>query len=106
MPYVIAFFAPPVALFLAHRPLQAIVAFACYILAWMGAFVGVAVPGLILFLFPIFILWFAAFWFMPAAYTVAIIHALSAGKGESARECRSRTAHRVVPAHGGVMAAC
>jgi hypothetical protein len=80
MPYVIAFFAPPVALFLAHRPLQAIVAFACYILAWMGAFVGVVVPGLILFLFPIFILWFAAFWFMPAAYTVAIIHALSAGK--------------------------
>jgi hypothetical protein len=79
MPYVVAFFAPPVALFLAHRPLAAIITLACYILVWMGTFAGLVVPGLILFLFPIFILWFAAFWFMPAAYTVAVIHAQSAG---------------------------
>jgi hypothetical protein len=80
MPYVIAFFAPPVVLFLAHRPLQAMIALACCILAWMGLFFGLVVPGLILFFFPIFVLWFAATWFMPATYTVAVIHAQSAGK--------------------------
>lgn len=79
MLYVIGFIASPVALFLVRRPLQAVIALACYILAWIGVLIGV-IPGMILYFYPIFILWFGLFWFIPTAYTIAVIKAQAAGK--------------------------
>jgi hypothetical protein len=78
MLYVIAFFAAPIALFSVHRPLQAVIVLACYILAWIGLIA--AFTGMILYFFPIFILWFALFWFVPTRYTIAVIKAQAAGR--------------------------
>jgi hypothetical protein len=66
MLYVIAFCVPPAALLLARKPVQAVIGFVCYVLAWFGV-VATLVPGIILYFFPILVLWFGAFWFVPVS---------------------------------------
>lgn len=79
MLYVIAFFVPPAALFLAGKPFQAAIAFVCFVLACIGVVVMI-LPGLILYFFPIFLLWFSTFWFAPATYAFAVVKARKSQK--------------------------
>jgi hypothetical protein len=74
MLYVIAFFVPPAALLLARKPLLAIATFACYVLTLIGAGFMI-VPGFVLYFFPVLLLWFGIFWFLPATYAVAAVKA-------------------------------